>query len=136
MWLKYIRACGHRPGQSNADRHTDNMLFHFRCPPSQHKHSDVQLSLQCTQPVDCVLIKLILIFCYQLFGASCFVCLGKSTTRRWLWRYLPFLLFLLFSIDERAETCVIGTKCFTLKSSAPEPVYEEPETGYGPPDDG
>ena len=49
MWLKYIRACGHRPGQSNPDRHTDNMLFHFRCPPYlwssviiTHRHTDTQ----------------------------------------------------------------------------------------------
>ena len=25
---------------------------------------------------------------------------------------------------------------YNTKSSAPEPAYEEPETGYGPPDDG
>ena len=43
---------------------------------------------------------------------------------------------IVLKFDERAKTCVARTKCFKLKSSAPEPVYEEPETGYGPPDDG
>ena len=41
-------------------------------------------------------------------------------------KFLP----LLYCLDEQVKIDAL------LKSSAPEPVYEEPETGYGPPDDG
>ena len=75
--------------------------------------------------VHSVLIKLMLI-CYQLFGASCLICLGKSSTRRWLWRYssLSFLFFVVLHIDEPAKTCVIRTKCFKLKSQLRSPYMK------------
>ena len=51
--------------------------------------------------------------------------------------YFPTMLFIIIYCSSPHQTTIIEIgKHSHLQCLAPEPVYEEPETGYGPPDDG